>query len=129
MDPTLAGIIIGACSAITTAVVTGAYTYQLNRRLRDAEADRVDAQAGVEDSTALKIQAETNVLLIQSVTRRLHEVEDEMLHLRAETEQCHADRDADRVRIHALELEVARYKGGITATYESTIMITPEEET
>ena len=92
-----------AITLIGSGALTGLVTWLTTKR--NSKADRQS------------VEVSTYIMLIEPLEKQIVALREEVEQLRHETELCHQERDADRSRIRTLEMEVAHYKGGETASY------------
>jgi predicted nucleic acid-binding Zn-ribbon protein len=79
----------------------------------------------VNDASATEVLVRTSTSLLAPLRDEIAALRRDVLHLRAEvaaaqeeTAKCHDERDADRARLEAVEVELARYKAGPNAGYQ-----------
>ena len=114
--------IIGA-SLLGSSGVAALITWLASRKTSEATASEVLLRTSL--SMLEQLRADTASLRGEVLGLRL-----EVQAAQAKTDECHRDRDADRVRLVAVESELARAKAGPTATYtttETVEMQLPEE--
>ena len=77
------------------------------------------------EASATEVLVRTSTSLLEPLREEIEALRADVLHLRAEvqaaqteTAKCHDERDADRIRLAAVENELARYKAGPSATYQ-----------
>lgn len=78
----------------------------------------------VNEASATEVLVRTSTSLLAPLREEIALLRADVLHLRSEvqaaqeeTAKCHEERDADRVRLAAVENELARHKAGPSATY------------
>ena len=101
---------VGGFLAIAAATVTAVLTAYLARRKDEAST----AEILVRTSRELLDPLRAEIRLLRSEVLGLR---GEVSAAQAETARCHEERDADRRRLHVVELELARYKAGPSAGY------------
>ena len=69
------------------------------------------------EASATEVLVRTSTSLLEPLRDEIDALRLDVARLREETEQCHRERDADRGRLRTVELELARYKAGPSATY------------
>lgn len=112
-----------AASLLGSSTLAAAITWLGSRQTSEATASEVLVRTSL--SMLEQLRADTASLRGEVLGLRL-----EVQAAQATTDECHRDRDADRVRLRAVEAELARHKVGPTATYtttETVEMQLPEE--
>ena len=98
--------------AIGAAVVTAIVTAWLSRRKDEASYAEVLVRTSKELLDPLRTELRSLRADVLALTKQVAEA-------KAETELCHREREADRSRIRTLEYEVAHYKAGGGAHYNT----------
>ena len=104
------GATVGA-ALIGSGALTGIITWLAGRNQSEATTASVLGDA----ARALVEPMRAEIGRLEAHVQRLTE---QVAALLVETESCHRDRDADRARLGAMEIELARYKAGPDANYD-----------
>ena len=114
-----------AVALLGSGGLTAVITWWLGRRQTEASVASVLVETAMSQLPPLQSEITRLQLVVAGQNTRISEQDNllvglraEVMRLHAETEACHRDRDADRVRITAMEQELARYKGGPDAAYD-----------
>lgn len=98
------GATVGA-TLLGSGALTGLVTWLAGKRTSEASASQMLADTAASLVAPMRGEIERLELHVSRLSAQVDA-------LIAETDACHRDRDADRVRIRVLEQELARYKRG-----------------